>query len=398
MLSRDTAALRKARTIPSSSLLLPFDLPALNNSGDELVLRNASNMVVDSLRYSSSWGGVDGNSVERIQPNVASEDSSSWGNSVDPQGATPGRTNSLLPPSLNLALRSLLFDPESAKVHAVILNNGKENVAEASLHLFVDANKNALPEPNEKLESVDVPTIASGDSTLLILSWRRPLTLDGEQGILLLDVPGDERPADDTLQFVAQQQTADTGLIVNELMYHPTDPEPEWVELYNRGAAPVNLRGWRVEDATGKSPLLPEQIVGPGQYVVLTSDTVELLKRRSVASALVQTGLPSFNNSGDRVLLRNVSGAVVDSFRYHLLVGRHWTAYRWSARPLILLPMTPLLGSARALLLEPPPEQRIPTNPSYTTLLSIQLCLMPIHLPLLLVLPIADSTHHHQQS
>lgn len=320
VLSKDTAALRKARTIPSSSLLLPFDLPALNNSGDQIVLRNALNMVVDSLRYSSSWGGGDGNSVERKQPKLASVDSLSWGTSVDPRGATPGRANSLLPSTVNLALRSLLFDPESAEVHAVILNNGKENVAEASLHLFVDANKNTLPELSEKLESKDIPAIASGDSTLLVLSWQRPVMLDGEIGILLLDAPGDERRVDDTLRFVAQQQAVDTGLIVNELMYHPTDPEPEWLELYNRGTAPVDLHGWRVEDATGKSPLLPKQIVGPGQYVVLTSDTVELLKRRSVASALVQTGLPSFNNSGDRVLLRNASGVVVDSFQY----ASHW--------------------------------------------------------------------------
>ncbi len=38
-------------------------------------------------------------------------------------------------------------------------------------------------------------------------------------------------------------------VVVNEIMYAPSTGEPEWVELYNRTASPINLKKWKFSDA-----------------------------------------------------------------------------------------------------------------------------------------------------
>jgi hypothetical protein len=39
-------------------------------------------------------------------------------------------------------------------------------------------------------------------------------------------------------------------VVINEIMYNPIsgDSDEEYIELYNRGGAPVTLDGWRLED------------------------------------------------------------------------------------------------------------------------------------------------------
>jgi hypothetical protein len=72
-------------------------------------------------------------------------------------------------------------------------------------------------------------------------------------------------------------------VIINELMYHPGFGEPgqagyvpedtrkEFVELFNSGAAPVNLQGWRL--AKGVSFVFPDVAIEAGGYLVVAADS-----------------------------------------------------------------------------------------------------------------------------
>jgi hypothetical protein len=87
----------------SVAVVRPGGWPVLNDrdgSGgapaDVLVLRDPAGVVVDSLAYFESWQAPEGGrSVERIAAELPTTDGGSWGWSVDPAGATPGRGNSL---------------------------------------------------------------------------------------------------------------------------------------------------------------------------------------------------------------------------------------------------------------------------------------------------------------
>ncbi len=71
------------------------NFPTLNNNYESVVLLDGANNVVDSLRYSSSWGGAHGISLERVSPGVSTNLRENWGSSRASAGATPGRINSI---------------------------------------------------------------------------------------------------------------------------------------------------------------------------------------------------------------------------------------------------------------------------------------------------------------
>ena len=70
---------------------------ALNNSGDAVVLRYQGT-VIDSLRYTSAWGGEDV-SLEREDPDGPSV-RANFAETTDPRGGTPGAQNSQFAPDV----------------------------------------------------------------------------------------------------------------------------------------------------------------------------------------------------------------------------------------------------------------------------------------------------------
>ncbi len=104
-------------------------------------------------------------------------------------------------------------------------------------------------------------------------------------------------------------------VVINEIMYAPLAPEPEWVELLNAGARDVKLADWSIEDASGGIAPLPEVVIPSGGYLLLTRDSTRLAKVRG-AVRMAQLPLPSLNNGGDLLALRTSSGRVIDSVRW----------------------------------------------------------------------------------
>ena len=87
---------------------------ALNNTGSEnVVLYYSTGQTSDSLTYTNSWGGSGGFSLERINPLANTNLQSNWGTSVDPNKATPDRTNSLTPKLNDLILSSFTVTPSA---------------------------------------------------------------------------------------------------------------------------------------------------------------------------------------------------------------------------------------------------------------------------------------------
>ncbi len=71
--------------------------PTLNNTGDSLMIYDASLTPIDSVYYQGNWSYADnGVSLERINPSHSSNNPLNWTDCVDPAQATPGRVNSVL--------------------------------------------------------------------------------------------------------------------------------------------------------------------------------------------------------------------------------------------------------------------------------------------------------------
>ncbi len=115
---------------PSAVLVVLSRLPTLNNDIDQIQLCDCVTEVIDAVSYSSSWGGETGISLERINPNLASQDSSNWSNCADITGMTPGRVNSIftevIPSDASLSVSPNPFSPDG---------DGFEDVAIIQYHL-----------------------------------------------------------------------------------------------------------------------------------------------------------------------------------------------------------------------------------------------------------------------
>lgn len=73
---------------------------SLGNDGDDVVLYDAAGQVIDSVSYSPKWHHPDvvdtkGRSLERINPEVDSNDRRNWSTSAALTGGTPARHNSI---------------------------------------------------------------------------------------------------------------------------------------------------------------------------------------------------------------------------------------------------------------------------------------------------------------
>ncbi len=95
-------------------------------------------------------------------------------------------------------------------------------------------------------------------------------------------------------------------IILNEILPNPEGSDnAEWIELFNKSSQTVNLDGWSLRDASGRT------------YIIDSSDFIDIyiegrgffIIPRSVSSI-------ALNNNGDVVELLNPSKAVVDSVVY----------------------------------------------------------------------------------
>jgi len=81
--------------VKPSRVLIDGEFPTLNNDKDSLFLVDLSGTIIDELAYTSSWGGRNGHSLERIRPENSAADSTNWSTSVAAAGSTPGNQNSI---------------------------------------------------------------------------------------------------------------------------------------------------------------------------------------------------------------------------------------------------------------------------------------------------------------
>jgi len=118
---------------------------------------------------------------------------------------------------------------------------------------------------------------------------------------------------------------ATAAVVINELH---TDPDMktellEFVELHNAGSEPVNLSGWSLTSGIsytfGAGTVLPA-----GGHIIVAQSPAAILGGRGaarfpLASALVfGPYLGKLGNDGDRVVLRDADGTVVDEVDYQL--------------------------------------------------------------------------------
>jgi hypothetical protein len=334
VLTKNPATLLTIHPSIPSLILGVSSFPSLNNTADAIVLYDSRAIANDSVRYSSSWGGSGGRSLERIDPLGTSTHQSNWGTTRSAARSTPGERNSLTRKDRDLAVDSLRVVPpypttsDSLVTLVTIRNPGRETVASFTVQLFEDANEDSLAQPAELIGSTTrvVPLLPLDSVTISFP--QRNVRAGTHVHIARVEFGADE----DTTNNIRPRRIIvgyPAGSVrINEIMYAPNAGVPEWVEVVNTRSDTVDLNRWllgnrssssRYELTNARLPLTPNG------YLVFTKDSA--LFRQAYPSAsehVVQSAsLPTFlwNNNGDAVALLDNRRLMMDSVFFHSTWG-----------------------------------------------------------------------------
>ncbi|MHB1034559.1 MAG: lamin tail domain-containing protein [Pirellulales bacterium] len=115
-------------------------------------------------------------------------------------------------------------------------------------------------------------------------------------------------------------------VVINELMYHPGFSEPqqpgyvaedvrlEYIELFNRGDAAVNLKDWTINQ--GVTFTFPDVTLGAGEYLVVAADTAAFAAKYPTVTNVIGGWTGKLENSGEDVEVEDNAGRRVDFVSY----------------------------------------------------------------------------------
>jgi len=108
-------------------------------------------------------------------------------------------------------------------------------------------------------------------------------------------------------------------VIIDEIMADPSPsvglPEYEWIELRNVSNHDVNLMGFRIAKASGKSGPIPLYILQPDSSILICSSG-SLATLSNIATTKSITSFPSLSNTGDLIYLLSPEGKTIHAVEY----------------------------------------------------------------------------------
>ncbi|MES2591114.1 MAG: lamin tail domain-containing protein [Bacteroidota bacterium] len=291
--------------------------PSLNNTGDNIYLKNNSLVFIDSVNYSDAWykdavKKAGGWTMELINPgvNVNCPESGNWIASNNTAGGTPGLQNSVY---------SSLPDIISPSVSSITIID--------SMHIDVCFSEALDPSLISSLANytinngIGTPVADTVNNTFscVYLTLSNPLISATTYSLTLFnlsDCSGNLlTPA--AINFSAYRVKL-FDVTINEIMpdpdpVHTTLPNYEYIELYNKTAFPINLANWTYTSGT-TIKLLPDVTILADSFLVITS----IGALPEFPSNIAITGLTSLPlpNSGQTLTLKNAHGDIISSVSY----------------------------------------------------------------------------------
>ncbi|MGW8314892.1 MAG: lamin tail domain-containing protein [Bacteroidales bacterium] len=298
---------------------------ALPNDGAELSLYNSREVLIHAVKYSVPWNGPTwkkegGWSLESPDPDRLCNVSALWEYTQDVRGGTPGEVNSR---------NRKLEDDEPP----VLLYTGYD----AGLSLFslyfsepVRCSPWAPGQfpllPEHVLPDSVVPGFPLSDRVDLWL----PESFNERTGFsvklpFLIDCSGNLLRAREAAGGAAPDPVPG-AVVINEVMFHPTEGLPEYVELYNPGSKYQDLHALCLDaEKTGAAPKRPvplsshSWLLQPGGYVVLAAYAGQLREAYGPEASGKWVGVepwPSLSDLGGSLYLTDRAGQTIDMMNF----------------------------------------------------------------------------------
>ena len=303
------------------NVVLVSSFPSLNNSGDDIVLQDTSETVIDEISYDLSWYQDEnkesgGYSIEQINPFASCTNASNWIGSSHPLGGTPSAENS----EFNSAPD--IIGPELIGVTII-------DAQAIELRLNETLNTGAVSAANVLLNpAVGVANATSSSNNTILVTLATAV----DSGVVytvnvigISDCEGNLQGSDSTETFILPFLADSGDFVINEVLFNPFTGGVDYVELVNNSDRPLNLKGWMLanydeEDGISnqKTIITQNYAVEAGGYVLITEDTTDVMMNyiQHGVNNFIEADLPSYNNDSGTVYLLNVDSIVSESFSY----------------------------------------------------------------------------------
>lgn len=291
------------------------NFPSLNNSGDRLLLRDATGMPVDSVNYALDWyrdedkaGG--GWSLELIDPHNPCGEGDNWSASENEKGGTPGMPNSILATKPDMTAPLIISARAMDSVRIVVQFNER-------LQLPSLQDMDAVLKPATVVTGVAMRSnyreIEINLSGPLSRRTSYALSLEGVR-----DCNGNEMlPA---MIEVGLPEPADSlDILVSEVLFNPRSGGVDFVEVYNASDKFLDLEGWIVSNGDDLVSL-PPGLLAPRKLLAMSPDPDIVRSQYPACGSFLQVALPSFPDEQGNVWLMNPGGRIMEKLSYH----REW--------------------------------------------------------------------------
>lgn len=294
-------------------------LPSLNNSGDELFLKDNFSIDIDYMNFTTDevYAGTDkgdgGWTIEQVNPLLPCFNVTNWRPSNNNNGGTPGAVNSVY---------DTMPDTIAPQITSVyVLNN---RLLEVSFNESIDTSALYLANMSITGGSISISSYTNiGPNYTSILVNLGPTLDTAVVYTFTLDSLSDcsGNLIKDSLEFVLANLPDSGDLIINEVLFDPFTGGYDFVEVYNNSNKYIDIYGWSISnDSAYGDSILDHYILYPEQYLVLTeSPTVVKMDyiTHNPNAFLKVDDLPTFSNDEGEVFIYYQNTKYSDYFAYN---------------------------------------------------------------------------------
>lgn len=321
VIAADTTFFMKHPSAPSKVIILNFG--TLSNNFDGVEFTDPNGKLIDSVLYSSGWGGGNGVSIERISAPVNSNESANWASSMDASGSTPGMINSVSRKDFDIAIDRIIILPDpplsgdDLTLSAGVKNPGKNDIS-FSLLLYKDINNDT--KPDILLDSAYYSLLPSGDSVIISFDYTEKKFTSAAAYLVKAVNNMDQDTSNNCLYIKISPGYRHGSMELSEIMYDPPEGEPEWIELFNNSAREINLKNWHVinlfPEPSDYRVSINDFLLGTKELVVLAKDSTFYTAHPGFRGNIIISDFGTLNNSADGLIIVDNKGSTIDSINY----------------------------------------------------------------------------------
>ncbi len=301
---------------PFGSVIGVSSFPSLNNTGDDVIIKNNNGSLIDKVSFLDDWYDdavkYDGGwSLELKNPTLPCSGSNNWIASNDASGGTPGTINSVFDNSPDATAPRIISISVSSLSQVIV--NFSESMDSLSLTGATFSFSNGLTATNilpigPEFNSAIIDFTPVIDSLTLYT-----LNISGAT-----DCSGNSITTTNSSFGIGVKPHA-FELVINEIFPDPAGspglPENEFIEIRNVTSKLISLNGCVYSDPTSIA-ILGNEVIYPNGFLIICTAADEQLFDANLGRALGISPWPSLNNAGDSLILKNADGEIIHRLNY----------------------------------------------------------------------------------